>query len=61
MAGNITRMRYFHYRLAVVLAFAGIKRAVTEWLSIPPRISAGLILAVVTTAVLASAGCRRSN
>jgi tellurite resistance protein TerC len=44
---SLRRMAYLHYGLSAVLAFAGIKMMVAEWIEIPPYVSIGIISLLV--------------
>lgn len=50
----ISGLKYLHYGLAGVLAFAGIKLILSAWIHIPALISVAITLALITTAILAS-------
>jgi tellurite resistance protein TerC len=54
MAHTIAELRYLHYGLAGVLAFAAIKLMGEAWFHVPPLLSVGIILAVIAVAVVAS-------
>ena len=54
-------LRYLQYGLAAVLALAGIKLVVSEWISIPPLLSVGIIAACIAAAVLASLRANRTE
>ena len=45
---------YLHYGLAGVLAFAGIKLIFEEWLALPPLLSVGLIIAIISASIIAN-------
>lgn len=47
LADVLRRLRYLHYGLAAVLAFAGVKMLAHDWVEIPPLISVGIILALL--------------
>ena len=59
MAHTIAELRYLHYGLAGVLAFAGLKLIADEWIHVPPLLSVGIIGALIGTAALASVRARR--
>ncbi|GEN07534.1 tellurite resistance protein TerC [Myxococcus fulvus] len=59
LAGTLGTLRYLHYGLAGVLAFAGLKMVVTPWFHVPPLPSVLIIVALVGTAVVASLIARR--
>jgi len=59
LSGAVGKMRYLHYGLAGVLAFAGLKMVLEPWLHIPPIASVLVIVALITAAVWASQRARR--
>lgn len=61
LAQTLRGMRYLHYGLAGVLAFASVKIMADRWLSIPPLLSVAVIAATIGIAVLASLRARRSE
>lgn len=50
----LTRLRFLHYGLAVVLAFAAVKMLAEHWLEIGPVLSLGVIVVVLGITVAAS-------
>ena len=50
----LTRLRFLHYGLAVVLAFAAFKMLASRWIAIGPIASLCVILAVLAVTVTAS-------
>ncbi|GAA5480839.1 TerC/Alx family metal homeostasis membrane protein [Haloferula sargassicola] len=58
MAATIAGMRYLHYGLAAVLAFAAVKIVAHPWFDIPPLVSLGVIVAIIGVAVVASLRAR---
>ena len=55
LAHVISELRYLHYGLSAVLAFAGLKMIVPDqWVHVPPLISALVILVCIGAAVAAS-------
>jgi tellurite resistance protein TerC len=50
----LTRLRFLHYGVAAVLAFAAIKMLASHWIEIPPLTSLGVILAILAVTVAAS-------
>jgi len=55
LAHIISELRYLHYGLAAVLAFAGLKMIVPDtWVHVPPLVSAAIILVCIGTSVAAS-------
>jgi tellurite resistance protein TerC len=47
----IGELRYLHYGLAAVLAFAGLKMITSRWFEIPAALSIGIIVACIAAAV----------
>jgi tellurite resistance protein TerC len=59
LAHVISELRYLHYGLAAVLAFAGLKMVVPDhWVHVPPLVSVAVILASIGLAVAASLWAR---
>jgi len=54
LAKTIAHMRYLHYGLAAVLAFAALKLMLGERLHLHPLVSVGIIVAMVGASVVAS-------
>ncbi|MCA9594983.1 MAG: TerC/Alx family metal homeostasis membrane protein [Myxococcales bacterium] len=54
LAQTLAHLRYLHYGLAGVLAFAAFKLFVSDWVEIPPLLSIGVIVGVLGVAVVAS-------
>jgi tellurite resistance protein TerC len=54
MAATIVRLRYMHYALAGVLAFAAFKIATQDWIPIHPIVSIAIIAGLIAAAVWAS-------
>jgi tellurite resistance protein TerC len=54
IATAIGHLRYLHHGLAIILAFAGLKIMTAQWITVPPVLSAAVILGVVTASVVAS-------
>jgi len=59
LAGTLGQLRYLHYGLSGVLAFAGLKMVLAKWVHIPPLPSVAIIVALVGVAVWASLRARR--
>ena len=59
LAATIVGLRYLHYGLAAVLAFAGVKITTAEWIEISPLLSVGIVAAILMGAVGASLVVRR--
>jgi tellurite resistance protein TerC len=54
IAEFIGEMRYLHYGMAGILAFAGVKITLSKWIHISPIISVAIILILVAGATAAS-------
>ena len=54
LAHTLTGLRYLHFGLAGVLAFAGIKIIVDEWVPIHPLVAVGITFLLIGGAVWAS-------
>ena len=54
LIGMLTRIRFLHYGLATVLAFAALKMLAASWIDIGPLTSLSVILAVLAITVIAS-------
>lgn len=50
----LTRLRFLHYGLAAILAFAGLKMLVSRWIEIGPVSSLVVILALLVITICAS-------
>jgi tellurite resistance protein TerC len=59
LARTISQMRYLHYGLAGVLAFAGLKLVASEWMKVPPLVSVAIIVLMVGAAIWASVRATR--
>jgi tellurite resistance protein TerC len=59
LAGTVGQLRYLHYGLAGVLAFAGLKMVLEPWLHVSPLLSVGIIVALIGVAVWASLRARK--
>ena len=51
---TLSRLRFLHYGLALVLAFAALKMLAVRWIEIGPLPSLAVILAILTVTVCAS-------
>jgi tellurite resistance protein TerC len=62
LIASLERVRYLHYGLAAVLAFAAFKLLTDDWLPVPPLLSVAIIVAILagTIAVSLAAGARRA-
>jgi tellurite resistance protein TerC len=54
LASMLSRLRFLHVGLAVLLAFAAIKMLLADWIDIGPLLSLGIIAAVLAITVAAS-------
>ena len=57
LAHLLTKLRYLHYGLAVVLAFAAVKMLIAHWFDISPVASLAVILAILAITVSTSLLC----
>ena len=54
VVGLLTRLRFLHFGLGVILAFAAFKMLASRWIEVGPMESLGVILAVLAITVAAS-------
>lgn len=54
MVASLEKVRYLHFGLATVLAFAGFKLVTHDWVPVPPLLSVAIIVGVLTVTVVAS-------
>ncbi len=54
LAQSVSELRYLHWGLAAVLAFAGLKMILAKWVKLPPLVSVGIIIMCIGVAVWAS-------
>ncbi len=54
MVASLEKVKYLHYGLAAVLAFAGFKLVTHNFLHVPPLLSVGIIVSVLAGTVLLS-------
>ena len=54
LAHLLTRLRFLHYGLAAVLAFAAIKMLAAAWIEVGPLVSLGVIVLLLGVTVVAS-------
>jgi tellurite resistance protein TerC len=54
LIGMLTRLRYLHYGLAVILAFAAVKMLASHWIDVGPLASLGVIVIVLAITTAAS-------
>ena len=52
--GMLVRLRFLHYGLAAVLAFAALKMLAARWIEVPPVLSLEVILGLLAITVGAS-------
>lgn len=50
----LARLRYLHYGLAVILAFAAVKMLASRWIEVGPLASLGVIVAVLAVTIVTS-------
>ncbi len=51
LAAGLAKLRFLHYGLAAILAFAAIKMLLADWLQIGPLLSLAVIAAMVTITI----------
>ena len=61
LSNVITELKYLHYGLAAVLAFAGGKIVTDEWFPIPPLVAIGVVIVLIGGAVWASVRAERHS
>ncbi len=54
LIASLERVRYLHYGVAAVLAFAAFKLMTHEWIPVAPMVSVGIIVAILTTTIVVS-------
>jgi len=54
LIASLERVRYLHYGLAAVLAFAAFKLLTNDWLPVPPLLSVAIIVAILGGTVAVS-------
>jgi tellurite resistance protein TerC len=54
LIGALSRLRFLHYGLAAVLAFAAVKMLASRWIEIGPAASLAVILSLLTLTLAAS-------
>jgi tellurite resistance protein TerC len=59
LSGAVGQLRYLHYGLAGVLAFAGLKMVLEPWLHVTPLLSVGIIVVLIGASVWASLRAQR--
>jgi tellurite resistance protein TerC len=58
---SLTRLRFLHYGLAAVLAFAAVKMLAAHWIDLSPLVSLAVILALLAVTITASLLAPRSR
>jgi tellurite resistance protein TerC len=59
LAHLLTKIRFLHYGLAAVLAFAGVKMLSANWIDIGPLVSLAVIVTILAATVLVSLPYRK--
>lgn len=59
LAKTVHELRYLHWGLAAVLAFAGLKMIGSEWVEVSPLVSVGIIVVCIGLSVWASLHARK--
>jgi tellurite resistance protein TerC len=59
LAGALANLRYLHFGLAAVLAFAGAKLLLSKWVFVPPLVSVGIIAGCIAISVVFSVRANR--
>lgn len=54
LVASLEKVRYLHYGLAAVLAFAGFKLVTHDWIQVPPMLSVGIIVSILVTTIVIS-------
>ncbi len=54
LAGALSKLRFLHYGLAAVLAFAALKMLLADWIDVSPLISLAVIAALLGVTIAAS-------
>lgn len=54
LVASLEKVRYLHYGLAAVLAFAGFKLVTHDWIHVPPMLSVGIIVTILLTTIVIS-------
>jgi tellurite resistance protein TerC len=54
LAVMLNKLRYIHFGLAVLLAFASLKMLLADWINIGPLLSLGIIAAILAVTISAS-------
>jgi tellurite resistance protein TerC len=59
MAQTLLKMRFLHYGLAAVLAFAAIKLITSQWIELSPALSIGIIVLMIGASVVFSVRAKK--
>ncbi|HYO59530.1 TerC family protein [Archangium sp.] len=59
LAKTVHELRYLHWGLAAVLAFAGLKMILSDWVHVSPLLSVGIIVVCIGTSVWWSLRARK--
>jgi tellurite resistance protein TerC len=59
LAKTVHELRYLHQGLAAVLAFAGLKMVLSDWIHVPPLLSVGIIVVCIGASVGLSVRSRK--
>lgn len=54
LVASLEKVRYLHYGLAAVLAFAAFKLVTHDWVPVPPLLSVGIIVVILATTIVVS-------
>jgi tellurite resistance protein TerC len=54
LVASLEKVRYLHIGLAAVLSFAGFKLITHDWIPVPPLLSVGIIVTILTITIVAS-------
>jgi tellurite resistance protein TerC len=61
LIGALTRLRFLHYGLAAILAFAALKMLAARWIEIGPIASLTVILTLLAATLAASLCAPRAS
>jgi tellurite resistance protein TerC len=61
LAKTVHELRYLHWGLAAVLAFAGLKMVLAEWIEVSPLLSVAIIVGCIGLSVWASLRARKKD
>jgi len=54
LIASLEKVRYLHYGLAAVLAFAAFKLVTHDWIPVPPLVSVGIIVTILAATIAVS-------